>query len=406
MPFASSSVWKYAIVSFTVQATIVSLGVIAVLILFIWSRRTYRSRYFARRDETAREIRNHWERYLNNPTLWTRSKEPALYRELLETVLLDKIEVSDRAEFPRLLRCLQCSGLLDLRIREARSASTWKRQAALVALGRSRAPEAIPALTEALQAREKEVVSAAVRGLGRIALPQAAIPILDGLVESRVNVPPVILKNALVSCCRDEPGLIVRYMLGAAPQVREILCRTLAEIATPWLGDEMAILAADPLPEVRASAARALAEVHPDLAVPLLSTLTMDSAWFVRVRAVNSLAALHDATAIKALARMCCDSNRIVRQRAAIALVEFEEQAVDILHMIVNTGDRYALQAFLSELQRHGRYAPLFERLTQKPIDARDTRLLSALQGAMAEISHEPAAAEAEPARQDVCTIC
>lgn len=389
MVFAFDVASARLLVGITLRATVVSAVGITGLILFIWLRRTLRARHFARRDAIAKEIRANWDSYLGDEEPWKDWTHHPIHRELLESILLDKIEVATRTEFPVLLRCLQRSGLLDLRIKEARSARGWRRQAALIVLGRSHAPEAIPALTEALTAKQQEIVATAVRGLGRIATIEAAAPILDGLVEGRIKVPPVILKNALVSCCRDEPGLILKYIVGASLPVRELLARSLAEIATPWLGDEIALLAADPHPEVRASAARALAEVHPDLAVPLLSLLTGDSAWFVRVRAVNSLAALRDRTAIPALVQMCCDGNRVVRQRAAIALVEFENDLLPILEKIVDTRDQYALQTFISELQRHGVYSRIAEALEASPCEPRNMKVTVAVQSARRNLSPE-----------------
>ena len=58
-----------------------------------------------------------------------------------------------------LLARLRNSGLLDLRIRDARTSQGWDRRSALLTLGRTRAPEAVPALVEALESPSEEPAS-------------------------------------------------------------------------------------------------------------------------------------------------------------------------------------------------------------------------------------------------------
>ena len=57
---------------------------------------------------------------------------------------------------------------------------------------------------------------------------------------------------------------------------------------------------------------------------------------------------------INILLRALCDANRHVRQRAAWALARMEPQLDQILEDVVATKDDYALQAFVSELERSG----------------------------------------------------
>jgi len=57
---------------------------------------------------------------------------------------------------------------------------------------------------------------------------------------------------------------------------------------------------------------------------------------------------------ISILLRSLCDANRHVRQRAAWALAQMEPQLDQILEDVVATKDDYALQAFVSELERSG----------------------------------------------------
>ncbi|GAC1437369.1 MAG: hypothetical protein NVS1B11_31010 [Terriglobales bacterium] len=185
-------------------------------------------------------------------------------------MLLDAIEMSDDKKLPSLLSCLRTTGLLGLQINQARRLKGWQQRAALVVLGRTRAPEAIPALVDALDSSDEETSIVAVRGLGRTGLPEAAHPLLDRVLSGDLHVPEHTVKNALINCCRSHPQLLLRSMERSSGHVRELLARVLGELATPELGEDLLILAADPLPEVRASAARALAKTKPEIAFPIL----------------------------------------------------------------------------------------------------------------------------------------
>jgi HEAT repeat protein len=128
----------------------------------------------------------------------------------------------------------------------------------------------------------------------------------------------------------------------------------LGELASPELGEELLVLAADSLPEVRASAARALGNTNTSYTLPALHSLASDPEWFVRLRAVVALGQIENIGKIKILVRTLCDANRHVRHRAAWALARMEPQLDQILEDVVDTKDDYALQAFVSELERSG----------------------------------------------------
>src|SRR6202035_1804114 len=274
--------------------------------------------------------------------------------DIVESILLDNIEMSTPANLPPLLDCLRVSGLLDMRIYEARNSRGWKQRTALLALGRTRAVEAIPALAEGLDSRLSETRIAAVRGLGRTAIREAAIPILDRIVAGHLDAPERSLKNALVNCCRSHPEMLVDYVAQTEGPIRELLARVLGELASPELGEELLVLAADTLPEVRASAARALGNSNSSYTLPALHTLATDPEWFVRLRAVVALGQIENVGKIRILLHAVCDRNRHVRQRAASALARMEPPLEHILEAVVATNDDYALQAFISELERSG----------------------------------------------------
>jgi HEAT repeat protein len=336
------------------RAILFSLLGILLLVGFIVFRRWYRGRYFARLSRRTVALREQWPEILSGKIPGSAWRLNVLDCKIVEDILLDNIEVSDKGQLPAFLACLRNSGLLDLRIREARSSEGRQRRSALLALGRTRAPEAVPALVEALESPSEETRVAAVRGLGRISSSQAALPLLDLFMSEELKVPELTLKNALLNCCRGSPGILIPYLNHANGRTRELIARVLGELADPSLGEELLILAADPLPEVRASAARALAKVEPEVSFPVLSTLAVDAEWFVRLRAVIALSSLDHTGKVYVLLRALCDSNRHVRQRAAWTLARMHQGKLEILEKVVATQDNYALQTFLSELERHG----------------------------------------------------
>src|SRR5205807_1996462 len=345
------------------KAIFFSLLGIFLLVAFIVTRRWYRARYFRRLNARTFALRSVWDDLVAGRVPAKEWRLKPLDCDIVEAILLDNIETATPDQLQPLLSCLRNSGLLDMRIREARISGNWNRRTALVALGRTRAPEAVPALAEALDSTSEETRVAAVRGLGRTGLPGAAVPLLDRLVGNELKAPEHTIKNALANCCRKSPGVLISYMNKSTGQTRELIARVLGEVANAELGDELMILAADPLAEVRASAARALAAAPPSIALPALTVLVCDDEWFVRLRAVVALGFMEHQGRVRPLIRALCDRNRYVRQRAAWALARLGPQLEDVLEQVVDTRDSYALQAFVSELERSGAIEKVIEAL-------------------------------------------
>jgi HEAT repeat protein len=367
------------------EAIVVSLLGLALLIAFIVLRRWYRGRYFRRLNQRTFALRSMWDDIVSGRVAASTWRFKPLDCEVVESALLDGIEMAAPDELAKLLSCLRSSGLLDMRIYDARSRQGSARRLALVALGRTRALEAIPTLAEALDDPDTETRIAAVRGLGRTALVEAAPPLLDRLVSGQLQVPEHALKNALFNCCHSNSRLLIEYLPQSSGTTRELLARVLGELATPELGDELLVLATDQLPEVRASAARALAKAQPSFAISVLAALAGDSEWFVRLRAVVALSSLDHPAGVRILLRALCDQNRYVRQRAAWALAQREPDLEKIFDQVAATGDRYALEAFLSELERSGgidKVAQALEEPSLFPSSA--TTFLNALQAGKA----------------------
>src|SRR5713226_10217783 len=343
--------WRRGPAAFVLKAIVAAIVADALLLAFILLRRTYRKRFFAKRDARVFELRQKWAALISGEIPYETWRKKPFDRRIVDTMALDAFEASGPEESARLLKFLRQSGLIEKRIFEARRQTGWRRMRSLVALGRTRAPEGIPALAEALRDNDLEVRLAALRGLGRTACPEAGEEILAWVGEKGLSVPALPLQSALIQCCAERPQLLLPYVQHAEGPLREVLGRVLGEIATPSLGLDLIQFAGDDLDELRAGAARALSHTKSGLAFDLLGELARDPIWFVRLRAIVSFGKLSDPRAIPSLLRGLTDSNRLVRLRAAEALIELKTDLALVFAQVVQTRDRYGLHAFLTALE-------------------------------------------------------
>jgi HEAT repeat protein len=396
--------WRMGPAAFVLKAILVAVLADGVLLAFILLRRTYRKRYFAKRDARVFELRQKWDQLISGEIPFETWRKKPFDRRIVETIALDAFEAAGAEESARLLKFLRTSGLIEKRIYEARRLTGWRRMRALVALGRTRAPEGIPALAEGLRDRSLETRLAALRGLGRMACPQAAEEILAWVGEAGLSVPALPLQSALVQCCAERPQLLLPYVQHAEGPLREVLGRVLGEVATPSLGLDLLQFVGDDLDELRAAAARALSHTKSGLAFDLLSELARDPIWFVRLRAIVSLGKLSGPRAIPSLLRGLTDSNRLVRLRAAEALIELETDMASVFEQVVQIRDRYGLHAYLTALENadlRGKLDGEIQASTKIGIEEKD-HLLRVLQtGAL----HEENPAAAEPARDQAASL-
>lgn len=343
--------WRLGPAALVMKAIFVAIAADALLLAFIFLRRTYRKRYFAKRDARVFELRQQWDALVSGTIPAETWRNKSFDRQIVESIALDEFEAAGPEQSARLLKFLRASGLIEKLIYEGRRLSGWRRMRALVALGRTRAPEGIPALAEALRDPHLEVRLAALRGLGRTACPQAAQEILTWVGEVGLSVPSLPLQGALVQCCAECPRLLLPYVQHAEGPLREVLGRVLGEVATPSLGLELLQFVGDDREELRAAAARALSHTEASLAFNALTELAEDPTWFVRLRAIISLGTLSDPRAIPVLVKGLMDSNRLARLRAAEALIQFQAQMVPIFQQVVETRDQYGLHAYLTALE-------------------------------------------------------
>src|ERR1700758_3949731 len=266
--------------AFVLKAIIFVIVADVLLLAFILLRRTYRKWYFANRDARMLAIRQQWDALISGDIPFSTWRTKTSARELIEAMVLDAYEVANPEESARLLKFMRASGLIEKRILEARHYKGWRRHSALVALARTRAPEGIRALAEGLRARDSETRLAALRGLGRMACPEAATEILNWVDDVGLVVPALPLQSALIETCAERPQVLLPHLRRPDKTVREALGRVLSEVPAPSLALELLRLADDDLPELRAAAARGLSYMNPSTAVDVLSELAKDAVWF------------------------------------------------------------------------------------------------------------------------------
>jgi HEAT repeat protein len=392
--------WRLGPAAFVLKAIVAAIAADALLLGFILLRRTYRKRFFAKRDARVYEFRQNWDRLISGEIPFETWRRKSFDRRIVETIALDALEAAGAEESARLLKFLRESGLIEKRIFEARKLTGWRRMRALVALGQTRALEGISALAEGLRDRDLEIRLAALRGLGRTACPQAAEEILAWVGEKGLCVPALPLQSALIQCCAERPQLLIPYVQHAEGPLREVLGRVLGEVATPSLSVDLLQFVGDDRDELRAAAARAMSHAERGLAFDVLNELVGDPTWFVRLRAIISLGGLCEPRAIPDLLRGLTDSHRLVRLRAAEALVKLNLPMVPIFQKVIATRDRYGLQAYLTALENAGLREKLEEELQAGIPGSNDenTSLRKILQAGVL-LAEEPAMVESVPAK-------
>lgn len=370
-------IWRLGPAAFVFKAIIAAIVADGLLLAFIFIRRTYRKRFFSRRDKRVFELRQQWDALISGRMSYDRWRKKAFDRSIVEAMTLDAFEAAGPEESARLLKFMRVSGLIEKRIFEAQHLKGWRRMRALVALGRTRAPEGVPALAEALRDRKLEIRLAALRGLGRTACPQAAEEILAWIGESGLTVPALPLQSALIQCCAERPQLLLPFVKQAEGPLREVLGRVLGEVATPALGLELLQFVGDEREELRAAAARAMSHAaDAGVAFDALSELAEDRTWFVRLRAIIGIGNLVDPRAIPTLLKGLTDSNRLVRLRAAEALVQLRAVLVPVFQQVIQLQDRYGLHAYLTAIENAGLREKLESKLQSSAISEDELKRL------------------------------
>jgi len=105
---------KFGPAGLLLQAILVSLLGIFLLVGFIVLRRWYRARYFRRRNQRTAALRSQWEEILSGTIAAKDWRFNTLDFDIVESFLLDSIEMSSADKLKSSQECLRVSGLLDI----------------------------------------------------------------------------------------------------------------------------------------------------------------------------------------------------------------------------------------------------------------------------------------------------
>src|ERR1700680_4664538 len=313
----------------------ISIG-IALLCMFLMAPHAWQHFRIRRFDALSIKIHGQWRAIVRGEIPAEEWRSNSLQCQIVQSIVIQEIGAATDKDRAGLQEFLRESGLLDRCIERVHRGRGWSRRRAMLALGAMRVPEAIAPLSEALDDWQLDTRMAAVQGLGRTGLPEAAEPIIEMFMVGGLKVPLDPTTNALVRCYVDRPAAILPFLRRSQGESRELLARVASEVAVAEMADEMIILAEDPLPEVRSAAAKALGVAPLPLAIPALANLARDEVWFVRLRATTALSEIRHPRTIPILLEAVRDPNRLVRMRAAATLARFEQDRVDILQRIVD----------------------------------------------------------------------
>src|SRR5215470_18975736 len=99
--------WRLGPAAFVMKAILAALFLNVSLLAFILVRRSYRKRYFAKRDAKVFEIRQNWSALISGKIPYETWRTKAFARTTIEAMVLDAFEPAGPDESARLLRFLR-----------------------------------------------------------------------------------------------------------------------------------------------------------------------------------------------------------------------------------------------------------------------------------------------------------
>lgn len=266
-------------------------------------------------------------------------------------------------------------------VRAARSAkiTTEARKEALVQLGASRDPRALPLLLEKLEDPLPEVRQTAVAALGDLGGPGVAAPLVRMLDDPFAPV----RRAAVTSLGKTETRLAVRPLLlvgGRDPSMKFLAAESIAQLGAEAIPELLALLSSQNC-EVAEDAVAVLARLkEPRTAKAIAAVIESSRSPSLRAAGAEALGQIHEPRAAGALRKLLHDPDPRVRRAAAGALVKMPDPAnLEPLIVVLADSDSDVVlhaAAALGELGER-EAAPALLRL----LDSRDASLrLAALE--------------------------
>ena len=81
-----------------VEAIVAAIVLDVLLLAFILLRRTYRKRFFAKRDKRLLELRQRWDALISGEIPYETWRTKPFDRRIVETIVLDAFEIAEAKE--------------------------------------------------------------------------------------------------------------------------------------------------------------------------------------------------------------------------------------------------------------------------------------------------------------------
>src|ERR1700732_1723778 len=117
--------WRLGPAAFVLKAIIAAIVANGLLLTFILLRRTYRKRYFAKRDARVYALGQRWDAIISGEIPYETWRRKPFDRRIVETIALDAFEAAGPEESARLLKFLRARGLMQKRIFVGRETTGW-----------------------------------------------------------------------------------------------------------------------------------------------------------------------------------------------------------------------------------------------------------------------------------------
>jgi len=350
------------------------------ILLFIFSRRLYRKRRFAKLDRLREIYTQAFDNFIKNKLSAEKTFSPpknSLYREALEDVLLDGLEKGYSRD--ELYPIFEKFGYVNFYEKSLKSRSTIKKCIAIDRLGKIKSERSVDKLIPLLKDKNSEVVSTTLLALSNIGSEKALRGILENLssiYESKLAAVKTI-KTSLIKFSPNFLPHLLEYTNKSRdnPQLLAIILDVLSNFENASLVN----MALDYLNhkdvEVRAQALKILernAKYLDEKSIDKLLEISDDSAWFVRLRLLYIFDRIKRKNTIPAIEKLIYDKVWQVRDAAARVLVGFREDALDSIIRVLNSEDRYAKDSIYEALQKSGYIETIRENLNSTNLNIRE----------------------------------
>src|SRR5258708_16975675 len=96
--------WRLGPAAFVLKAIVAVIVADGLLLGFILLRRTYRKRYFAKRDAHVFELRRNWDRLISGEIPYETWRHKSFDRRIVESIALDMLEAAGAGEAAAMLK--------------------------------------------------------------------------------------------------------------------------------------------------------------------------------------------------------------------------------------------------------------------------------------------------------------